>query len=407
MRRSLFPSACLAAGALACLAASAPAADLDRYLPDDAQMVAVVNVKQITSWTPFEKVFRDDIQKALQMGPPAEILKDTGFDPLRDVDRVVIVAAASSAQVIKPPKSVAPPPPIKPPPGAAVPPPPPPVGIVQSQISSPIGFTTFALIQGKFDADKLEAKAKQAAKDHPDMVKSRKVGDAQLWEFVPPGPGDQPHIYVAMLEKDVVMASLLEAQALDALDKAAGKKQTDLKDKQVRDALAKLDPKAAVQAAASGDLVLTVGWKSDGKGGFTPETYALHDAGFEGFRGAITLGDADLHYEFTLTAKDADKAKETAKTVSDGVDKSIKDAKEHPERIPKEMLPAIDALKAVKIAASGDTVSVEGSATAEQVEAAVKGFFLAMPGPATPPPPPTVRPPDKPVPPPDLPKKDK
>ena len=400
------------ARALALLAAAAPAADLDKYLPDDAQIVAVVNVKQITAWTPFQKQIQDQIQQLLKTDEAQRVLKDTGFDPVRDIDRVVVVAAADSYKTVNPPQ-FAPPPVVKPvpvgvpapapgvgpppggaapPPGVVAPPPPPPAGSFSTSAGSPFGFVSFILVQGKFDADKLEAKAQQALKDHPDVVKKpRMVGGIELWQIAT-GPSD--HIYLAMLDKNTLMATGLESQALEALDKANGKKKTELKDKQVRDALAKTDPKAALQVAASGDLVTSVSMKSDGKGGFTTTTKTLHDDGFEGYHGSVGLGDADLHYTFTLTAKDADKAKETAKNMSDGVDKALADAKAHPERMPKELLPALDAFKTVKITASGDTISVEGSATAEEIEAAVKAFFTLTSSSPKPSQPPGVRPPE-------------
>ena len=342
MHRSLFPCACLAAGALACLAASAlaapaPEADLDKYLPDDAQMVAVVNVKQVTSWAPFQKQFRDQIEQVLKTEPVPDVLKDTGFDPLRDVDRVVIVAAA----------------------GVVAPPP-------QS--------TSFILVQGKFDADKLEAKARQAAKDHADLIKSRKVGEAQLWEITPQGPSNQPHFYLSLLDGHTLMATLVESQALEALDKAAGKKKTDLKDKQVRDALAKADSKAALRVVASGDLVTSAATRSDGKGVVTTTTRSLRDDGIEGVRTVVTLGDSDLHAEATITAKDADKARDMAKSMNDGLAMGIKNVTKAAQEM-KDLAPLVDALKAVKIAASDGAVSVEVSAPPDAFVKGVEAYF--------------------------------
>ena len=413
MRRSLFPSACLAVGAAACLAASAlaapapPVADLDKYLPDDAQMVAVLNVKQVTSWAPFQKQFRDQIQQLLKTGPVPDILKDTGFDPLRDVDRVVVVAAAGSVKVVTLPTVVAPPPvPVKPTPGGAVPPPgvavPPPLpgAISESTAVGPAGFTTFFLVQGKFDADKLEAKARQIAKDDANQAKSRKVGNFDLWEIAPTGnlnaPG-APHVYLSLLDKNTLMATLVESQALEALDKAAGKKKTDLKDKQVRDALAKADSKAALQVVASGDLVTSVARKSDGKGGVTTTTKRLRDEGIEGLRAAVTLGRADLHFRLTLTTKDADKAKEMAKEMNDGLEMGITNVTKAAQQT-KNLAPLVDALKTVKIAASGATVSLEGRAAPDAIPAAIQSLFWSGRSVSSP----VVKPDVRPIPPPPM-----
>ena len=382
-------------------------------------MAAVVNVKQITAWTPFQKQIQDQIQQLLKADEAQKVLKDTGLDPLRDIDRVILVSAADSYKILQSPmmapKVPAPPvpQPIKPgpagaapaaaPPGVAVPPPPPPA-FVSSSTDSPFGFPSFILIQGKFDADKLEAKAKQTAKDMPGLIQSHMVGGIELWDVT---AAPNQHVYLAMLDKGTILMTGLESQALEALDKANGKRKTDLKDKTVGDALAKLDPKAALQVTASGALITQVTVQTNPKGGLTTTTKTLRDDGFEGYRGTVGLGDADVHYELTMTAKDADKAKETAKNMTDGVAKGIQEAKDHPEKVPKELLPLVDALKAVKIAASGDTISVEGSATADAAEAAVKVFpFRASVRSEA-----STGPPEKnplpPPPPPDLPKKDK
>ncbi len=218
MRRFLVPSACLALGAVAWLAASARAADLDKYLPDDAQSVTVVNVKAITSWAPFQKLIQPKLEDAIKTGPGqmSEMIKETGIDPFRDIERVVVAAGGDSYKIIKPPQTTGPKPPpppgLKPPPGAAVPPTavPPPAGpqppgggavvidqpptAMMSQ-NSPIGFPSIVLIQGKFDADKLRAAAEKQLKDHPEtMKKPRTIGNIDLWEATQ-GNGD--HVYMA------------------------------------------------------------------------------------------------------------------------------------------------------------------------------------------------------------------
>jgi hypothetical protein len=249
-------------------------------------------------------------------------------------------------------------------------------------------------VQGKFDAEKLQAKAQQVAKDHPGQVKSRNVGDIDLWEFTPPagsiGPEAVP-IFTALLDKGTLMATLVESQALEALDKAAEKKKTDVKDKQVRDALSKVDAKAALQVTASGDLTSSVSWKPDGKGGVTTTTKTIRDDGVEGTRITVTLGDADLHAETTIIMKDGDKAKDTAKEMNDGLEKGLQNITKAAQQM-KDLQPAVDAMKTIKITASGATISIEASAAPDAIPAAVKAWFYPAYGPNGPPPPPEVRP---------------
>ena len=267
MRRSFLPSACLAAGALLCLAASAPAApappssDLDKYLPDDAVFVGVVNVKKITAWPPFQKQFQDQFQQLLKTETAQRVLKDTGFDPLRDLDRVLIVEGVSSY-----PETFTP-------------------------SSSGHNEPTFFLAHGRFDPDKIASKLRQAAKDTPGLVKSRKVEDIEMWEIGASGDS----IFLAVFDKETVMACDVESQATEAMEKAAGKKKTQLKDKRMQAQLTESDPKLAVEWFGNGDMVTSASRWADTQGHTGAERTFLRDQGIETTHGGVSLDNSDIH----------------------------------------------------------------------------------------------------------------
>ncbi len=216
MRRSFLPSACLAAGALLCLAASAPAApaptssDLDKYLPDDAVFVGVVKVKQITAWVPFQKQLQAPLQQLLKMDVPQQVLKGTDFDPLRDLESVCHRCVRK---------------------------------FLSGNVSRGSGRCregpTFLLAHGRFAPEKIAAKLEQLAEERPDLIASQKVGDLDLWTI--------GSTYFAVLDKETIMASDVESQAMEAAEKAGGKKKTRLKDKRMQNQLAGSDPKLAVE----------------------------------------------------------------------------------------------------------------------------------------------------------------
>lgn len=78
--------------ALAALVATGPtrAAEPDRLLPPDADVVMSVNIRQAMESDIVKKYALDNIKKALQENDAQKFLRDLGLDPLKDLDRVVV-----------------------------------------------------------------------------------------------------------------------------------------------------------------------------------------------------------------------------------------------------------------------------------------------------------------------------
>src|SRR5947209_19965002 len=79
----------LAAPLYAAPAPGEPAVKIDKYLPDNTGGVFVVDVKQILASKAFTKDVKKQIEDVLKMDEVQMVLKDSGFDPLKDVDRIV------------------------------------------------------------------------------------------------------------------------------------------------------------------------------------------------------------------------------------------------------------------------------------------------------------------------------
>jgi hypothetical protein len=338
-------------------AAAAPAADLEKYLPNDAECVVVVNVKQILAWPPFKKRFQNHVEQLLKRDPVQKDLRELGFDPLHDLDRVVVVGSASSVpQWMK---------------STIFPDIPPNFGRQQELASFTFGFA-----QGKFDVAKIKAKMDQALKDQDG--ESHKDGESQVWQF-PTKEGRRLQHYdcVAMLGDDTVLACIFEDQAADALKKAGGDKKTDLKEKRLRQGLAKSDPKAILEVTSPGGLVMHKD-KDD-------RDHTLRDDGIEGFHAVVTPGDADLSFQLSVAFKNADEAKRQAadwgRLLDVGPQLLKKAIADHPDST-NDLALLLETLKSVKLRSSDDTVFLEGNATGEAVEAGfwqLNEMFLGLP----------------------------
>jgi hypothetical protein len=340
------PAAWLFAVGLLLPALPARAGQADKYLPHDTDFVLIVNVKQIRSWPPFQEKVRGPVEKLLQAKEVKQVLEGTGLDPLKDLDRVVIVQAISSAFVKQ-------------------------AGTRTSIGSGP----SFALLEGRFDRQKLLARAEQAARDMPKQVTLHKVGKAQLVEI---RTGGDRELFAALLDDGTLMLSTIKSQADEALQRAAGKNTTRLKSGQIRELLAKADGKRAVQWLADGDMVtgMSVSSRTDANGKTVTNTrkFTLRQEGIETFDGGISLVKTDLRLRMTLKAADKEKAEGLAGKWQNGLKQAIKEVEAFAEK-DRSLGPLVLALMTGHIAAKGDTVLVEGRGPADAAVAAIRAFY--------------------------------
>jgi hypothetical protein len=84
----------VAAVAAVGLVGPARAAELDKLLPGDAEVVAVVNIRQILDSALVKKYALEQAKAALAANPQAQqVIKATGLDPLKDIERVIATNA--------------------------------------------------------------------------------------------------------------------------------------------------------------------------------------------------------------------------------------------------------------------------------------------------------------------------
>jgi hypothetical protein len=357
-------AACLLAAGL--LAAPARAADFDKYLLDDTDAVLTVNVKQVVASPLYTKSFKQQVEGLLKMEPVAALLKGTDFDPLKDVERVTVVMSRSCFGPDGPTK-----------------------------VDTPEG--PLMILQGNVDAAKLKALVERAGKELPVKIKEDKIGNTAVWvvsvEEHRFGEKVTVLYYFAAPEKGVVIFASIKDHMTAALEKASGKRKTQLKSKAMSELLARMDVKASASWAATGDMIFGTSqstFKKVGKeikGGdkkeceaadeFKPEVkhHPLSESGVSAAIGSVTVAD-EIKGQTTLTFADADKAQTFAKQTQDGLNNGIKLLSAQ-----KELAPLVEAMKSVKIKAQDKSVALEGQAKAEAIDAVVKLLLLDRPAP--------------------------
>src|SRR5438034_457111 len=82
------------AGVVVALALPLQAAEVDKYLPDDTEVVMVVNARQLLDAPFVKKHALEQLRAVVKGAEAAKILDSLGFDPFKDL--ATITGAAST-----------------------------------------------------------------------------------------------------------------------------------------------------------------------------------------------------------------------------------------------------------------------------------------------------------------------
>jgi hypothetical protein len=326
-----------ALGLTLCLgAAPVRAADVDPYLPNDTEAVVTVNVKQILDSAFVKKYGLDAIKEALKDDNAQKMMKDLAFDPLKDVD--VIVSSASGGEKER-------------------------------------GMLIF---RGRFDVAKFQAKAEALAKEQPKNLKIVKVPNFRNGEYtlyqVSKTPGlegqklvlkDKPG-YLALVDKGILVASPQKELVIEALDKAAGKKKTALKSKELQTLIEKSNARQSIWITALHDvLARNVPGGDDGLVKEKIDKVAT-------LSGGVTI-DKEVKLDLVVTANNAEDGDDLRETINDTVATGIGvlgilSGKN------KSLLPLIDILKTIKAGGTDKAVVINAQITGDVMEKALKNL---------------------------------
>jgi hypothetical protein len=314
----------------ASLAAPARAADLDRCLPADSQIVVNVNLRQLLDSELVKKHALETLRDALKGADMVEdILKDLGLDPFKDLDR--IIAAGPGGK------------------------------------DSDRGLV---IVHGRFDGAKFKAKAEEAIKTYGEVLKTVKVPDGKggsflMWEVS--APEVPMPVFVALSGSDTLLVSPGKDYVVDALRRVARKEAASLKDKDFQALLDKLDDRqnlsfAATSAALSGAALPGA-----------PAGAADALTKFTALGGGLTLTD-ELKVEVVVAAKTVEEARE----FRDTADSSLKlvlallaTAAQGKDANPGLEL-ALDIVKSLEVKVKDKTIVVKGRLSGEAISEVMK-----------------------------------
>jgi hypothetical protein len=312
--------------ALALTLAAAPlrAAEIDKYLPEDTEVLSVLNVKQLLDSPLVKKYGLEQLKEALKgLDEVNTVLKDLDFDPFKDLDRILMAGPGGG-------------------PGAED------RGLI--------------IVHGRFDLDKFRAKGEEAAKDNGEVLKIHKVPDGQGGKFLlyEVSIGDAVNnmpLFVALASPKTLLASFGKDYVIDALKR---KDKPVLKDKDFQGMLEKMDPRATWAMA-----MVRGAWA---KAEF-PDVVKEALDNLEAIGGSLALGE-DFNLELAGNAKNAKAARDVSEKINSGLTTGLGLLALLAGQ-QKELNPLLDVVKSIRVSARGKTVLVKLSISGDMIEKAL------------------------------------
>ena len=302
--------------AAALLALPARAAEADRYVPADAEVVVHVNVKQILGSGLAKKYVLPQVKKALDDNKEArQFLAALGLDPLKDVSSVTVSSVANATQGRD---------------------------------------KVVVVLRGNFDPAKVHKLAEKVAEDKKDELKIGKAGDKYLYETTQQGKT----VYSGFPAAGTLVASPTKAYVVAALEGKTAKVS-----KALQEALAGADARQSVWVAsvATDDIKKAAG-KNQFTAGIAPKLKA--------FTGGITVGD-DVAVSLKVQTTDP----KAAQTLDDLVTQFVKPILGVAGQSNEDLAPLIkDVLDSMKVTTQKGDLDVKFKVSAATIDKAVKKF---------------------------------
>jgi hypothetical protein len=308
------------------LAAPARAADVDRFVPDDSEIVVSVNVKGLLDSPVVKNNVLPQIKAILEDQDVQDVLKDLNFDPLKDLHSVLVAMPGGDNN----------------------------------------GDRGLVIVHGKFDTKAFAKVGEQNAKDHPEILKIHKINDGKGGQFlvyelnIP--DADMP-LFVSVPNDSTILISGGKDYVVDALRKEANKEKAVLKNKDFQKLLEGQDQKQHIAVAAVGSAIA----RNDS----LPEQVKGFFRNIDAVGGGLTFGD-DIKIEIVGLAKTAQDAKDLSRSVNDLVTQGA-GLLSLLTMGSDELRPLIDILKTIKCTAKDKAVIIKGEVSNDVIEQLLKG----------------------------------
>jgi hypothetical protein len=321
-----------AACALALIVGSTAQAQSTKLLPNDTEMVVTINLQQILK-SELAKSNKElvDIAKAkvtdqLEEKGLDKWLKKADFDVFKDLGSITVAV-----------------------PGAR--------NLDEYLI----------VIEGNFDAEKIEAAALEASKDAGgDKLKVIKIAGVKAFEVT---PKEDKTLYVGILNKKTMIACATKADFAEAAARAKGDKGAQFKSPVFKGLMQSVNAKQSISIVTTSNMMLKFADKAPA-GAPNVDKVVDNLKKLDGFSAAITVSK-NIDLEVGVNTKDADSASQFAAAGNIGLGLLKGKVEEAAKNDPKAQ-PAVDILKTVRITSQGPILTVRGQISADTLDKLIK-----------------------------------
>jgi hypothetical protein len=328
----LFVAAVCALGLL--IGTTAAQAQNTKLLPNDTEMIVALNLGQILQSDLIKKnelivnLVKGKIEDGLDSQGVSKWFEKAGFDLFRDLSSVTIAVPGGKRD--------------------------------QSE--------AFFLLEGSFDAKKVETAATEAAKEAGETLKVIDISNKRVFEIKPKG---DKTVYAAVLDKKTLVLTSSKDDMTEAISRLGTGKKAEFKADGFKNLAGTINGKQSIGIVATSDIMA----KMAEKGGEKRPAKMAGDLA-EKLIGAgvtITIGK-DIDFHLAANAKN----KSNADTIAALARAGLEDAKARAEKSAKNEepfgAPAVEILKTVRITTDGSNLTIRGQITVDTLTDILKNL---------------------------------
>jgi hypothetical protein len=327
--RRFWMAAVCALGVL--VSATAAQAQATKLLPNDSELIVTINLQQILKsdvakvkvlGTTLSEAAKAKIGEILEEKGLEKWLKKADFDLFRDLSSMTIAIPSG-----RPPEE------------------------------------GFIVLEGKFDADKIEGAALEASKEAGGGLKLVQIAGVKAFEV---SPKDEKTMYVGILNKKTMIACASKKDFEEAVARLDGRKSPNLKSEVVKELLGTVSNKQTISIVATSEVLGKLSENNPNAG--NPQAKVALDGlkKIDGFSVAITI-QKDIDFQVGVNAKDDKTAKEFANISNVGLGiakaKLTEQAKDN-----AQLTPVLDVINTIRATTQGSNLLIRGQVSFETLE---------------------------------------
>jgi hypothetical protein len=329
----------VAVTALAVLIGAASAqAQATKLLPNDTELVLTINLKQIltSEVAKANKTLLDfakqAIEQKLEDNPSSKYLKKANFNFLTDLHSI--------------------------------------------SVAMPVGRDFgegMIVLQGKFDAEKIEEAATEASKEAGGGLKIIEIANTKVFQVTP--REDEKTIYVGVLDKKTMIACTSKTDFATAVARLSGSQAASFK-AEFKSAVGALSNKQSISIAATSAALLKLMDKLPDAAAAQADKASPILKQLDGFSAFITI-QKDIDFQIGVNTKDAETANQYAAASKAGLEfakKLVGDKAKDDEKAAA----ALAVINSIQATATGVNLVIRGQISADTLEKILQ--LLPIPG---------------------------